>query len=137
MRKIVVLSICCMLLMIFIPTTTSENINNESGPELETHIVTGFGRRAVYIDVENIGDTIAHNVTLTQVTTSNNVILNFQAATCWSVDLIPGEDYWLDPNNKVFGFGIFTISMTVECDEGASSTSSVTGLIFGPLFFIP
>ncbi len=137
MRKIGVLFICCMLSMIFIPTSTSENINNESGPELETHILTGFGTWIITIDVENIGDTTAHNVTLTQVVTSGNLILNFQESTLWSVDLAPGEWTFLDPNSMIIGFGKFTISMTVECDEGVSSTSSVTGLIFGPLFFIP
>ena len=137
MKKIVVLFICCMLSMIFIPITTSENINNESGPELETHILTGFRALIITIRVENIGDTTLHNVKLTEVTTSNNVILNFQESTIWSVDLAPGEWTLLDPNSFIIGFGRFTISMTVECDEGASSTSSVTGLIFGPLFYIP
>ena len=99
--------------------------------------MTGFGTWIITIDVKNIGDTTAHNVTLTQVVTSGNLILNFQESTLWSVDLAPGEWTFLDPNSMTIGFGKFTISMTVTCDEGASSTSSVTGLIFGPLVFIP
>ena len=137
MKKIFVLFTCIILLLIYVPTTTSENINNGIGPELETYILTGLDIWVIKIHVKNIGDTTAHNVTLSQVTISGTVIINFQQSTLWSVDLAPGEWTFLDPNSMIIGFGKFTITMTVECEEGASSTSSVTGLIFGPLFFIP
>ena len=137
MKKIIGSLICFMLLLLFLQTVTAKNSFNNSGPELETHIISGFSFLLVEIHVENIGDTTAHNVKLTDIVIEGNVILNFQESKIWSVDLEPGEWTFLDPNSMTIGFGKFTISMTVKCDEGASSTSSVSGLIFGPLIFIP
>lgn len=111
--------------------------NDESEPKLETYIVTGFSLLLVKINVENIGDETAHNVTISNISTGGNVIFNFQKSKLWSVDLKPGEKTVLDPNSVILGFGKFTISIEVTCDEGKSSTSSVTGLIFGPLIIIP
>jgi hypothetical protein len=123
--------------MSFIPSISADNSFNESGPELETYILSGFSLIFTKIHVENIGDETAHNVRISEVTIDGNVIFNFQESKLWSVDIEPGAIVILDPNNMIFGFGKFTISMTVICDEGASSTSTVTGLIFGPIVFIP
>jgi hypothetical protein len=63
--------------------------------------------------------------------------MNFQESLFWSVDLDPGQFTFLDANSMMIGFGKFTISMTVACDEGASSNSEVSGFILGPIIFIP
>jgi len=110
---------------------------NEPKPELETYIDTGFNLLLVKINVENIGDETAHNVTISNISVSGNVIFNFQKSKLWSVDLKPGEKTVLDPNSMMLGFGKFTILIEVTCDEGKYSESSVTGLIFGPFIIIP
>lgn len=137
MKKINFLIITFVIISLSLPLITAENTSNNFSPELETHILSGFSFLLIEINVENIGDATAHNVKLTDVVIDGNVILNFQESKIWSVDLEPGEWTFLDPNSMTIGFGKFTISMTVTCDEGASSTSSVTGVIFGPLIFIP
>ena len=136
MNKIFVLGVILIVSMCSIPIVTAESAGN-SGPKLETSICTGFNSWVVQIFVENTGEEGAHNVTITDVSVEGNVILNFQESTVWSKDLLPGEMTILDPNSLIIGFGKFTVSMTVSCDEGSTSTSVVEGLIFGPFYFIP
>jgi hypothetical protein len=129
---------CILLVILNAPSLSAETTSNTNGPELETYIIHSLNNwLVVRIHVENIGDATAHNVTITSVSIEGNVIFNFQKTTQWADDLEPGEIAILDPNSLIIGFGIFTISMTVSCEEGASSTSTVTGLIVGPFIFIP
>jgi hypothetical protein len=137
MKKIIVLTLGFMVSMMLIPTAISESSANTSGPELESRISNGFGMGIIQIRVTNVGDSVAHNVTLSQITADGSVIFNYQESSLWSVDIASGEWSFLDPNSLIIGVGVFTISMTVACDEGASSTSEVTGLILGPFYFIP
>lgn len=138
MKKKVLVVMCVMLSVLNIPLVDAETTSNMNGPELETYIIRGLiNWFVVRIHVENIGDAIAHNVTITELSIDGYILFNFQTTTQWAEDLGPGEMTILDPNSLILGFGTFTISMTVSCDEGASSKSTVTGLIFGPFFFIP
>ena len=127
---VVIISLFCL------PAVNSET-PIDSEPELVTNIDTGLKMLVFEIFVENVGDETAHNVKLTDVSVEGNVIFNFQESTLWSEDLEPGGLTILDPNSMAIGFGKFSLSMTVSCDEGISSTSSVEGIIFGPIFFIP
>lgn len=138
-KKIVTVVIVVIFLVLSIPLVIggTEKMTGDPGPELDTYILSGFSFPCVNVHVRNIGDAIAHNVKITDITIEGIVILNFQKSKIWSVDLEPKEMTILDPNSMNIGFGKFTISMTVTCDEGTSSTSSATGLIFGPLVFIP
>ena len=56
-----------MLFMSFIPSISADNSFNESGPELETYILSGFSLIFTKIHVENIGDETAHNVRISDV----------------------------------------------------------------------
>jgi len=135
-RTLIVLT--CVMIIINLPIYSAETTSNITGPELETYILRGLNNwLVIQIHVENTGDMTAHNVAITEVNVDGNVIFNFQTTTQWSKDLEPGEFMILDPNSIMIGFGKFTISMTVSCEEGASSTSTVTGLIFGPIIYIP
>ena len=126
-----------MIMLFLAPIATADDTGNTSSPELETYILTGVDTWLIKIHVRNTGDATAHNVTLTELNIVGPVIFNFQTSMMGAGDLEPGEMTILDTNSLLIGFGGFTISMTVSCDEGVSSTSSATGLIFGPLIFIP
>jgi hypothetical protein len=132
--KIVTILILSVVSMLMVPLVTAEN---ELGPELETYIHTGFNFFAFQIIVRNVGDEIAHNVTITDATVEGNILFNFQESMMWSEDVGPGERVFLDTNGMAFGLGTCSVTMTVSCDEGVSSTSSAVALCLGPLFIIP
>jgi len=136
MKKIVIIIIAFVIAMMLVPSLTAES-PLETGPRLETSILTGFNMFIFQIFVENTGDEIAHNVTLTDVTVEGKVLFNFQEANLWSENIAPGSKTILDPNSLAIGFGKFSLSMTVACDEAVNSTSTVDGLIVGPVIFIP
>ena len=135
-KKIFVLAMVVMICICFLPCVSAEKSNIE-GVELETSIMNGINIWFFGIYVENIGDEIAHNVTLTEVTVEGNVIFNFQELKQYGKDLNPEQMTLLDPNSGVIGYGRFNLSMTVTCDEGFISTSSVQGFIIGPAYIIP
>ena len=130
-----VLVICFMLMLTII--TPISAIQKSSGPELESYIRNGFRIFTFQILVKNTGDETAHNVTITNATVDGNIFFNFQESKLPGENLEPGKNTELGTNSMVLGFGNFSISITVSCDEGASSTSSVIGLIFGPFMIIP
>ena len=125
-----------MLLLSGFSFTNAVN-EEESGPEMETYIHTGFNFFAFQIIVRNVGDETAHNVTITDATAEGNILFNFQDSMMWSEDVEPGERIFLDTNGMAFGLGTCSVTMTVSCDEGVSSTSSAVALCLGPLFIIP
>jgi hypothetical protein len=136
MNKLIIVSIAILAGLVLTPSLMAGD-SLEGGPELETSIRTGFNMFIFQIYVENRGDETAYNVSLTNVSIEGNVLFNFQEAKLWSEDIEPGELTMLDPNSMAIGFGKFTLSMTVACDQGISSTSTVNGVIFGPVIFIP
>lgn len=133
MKKITI-SLLLVAGLLIVPIGTAET---ESGPELETYIHTGFNVFAFQIIVRNVGDETAHNVTITDATVEGNILFNFQESMMWSEDVEPGERVFLDTNGMAFGLGTCSVTMTVSCDEGVSSTSSAVALCIGPLFIIP
>lgn len=123
----------CMLIL----PVGSADIMSDSGPELETYFHTGFDVLAFQIIVKNTGDETAHNVTITNASAHGGILFNFQEAKMWSEDVEPGGRIFLDTNGMAFGLGVCSVSITVSCDEGISSTSSAVALCIGPLFIIP
>ena len=53
------------------------------------------------------------------------------------MDVEPGTTWFGSPNSMFFGFGRFTATMTITCDEGITDTGSGNGFIFGPFVFVP
>ena len=109
----------------------------ENEPELETYIYSGFHIFSFKIHVKNIGTVAAHNVKITDVSTDGSIYYNFQQAKMESYTINPGMSTAFETRSMAFGMGNFSVSMTVSCDEGMSSTSSVIGVIIGPFIFIP
>ena len=134
--KLAIATISFLIIGMVLPTITAEN-TIDSGPELESYIRNGFRIFTFQILVKNTGDETAHNVTITNATADGNIFFNFQESKLSGENLEPGKVTELGTNSMVLGFGNFSISITVSCDEGASSTSSVIGLIFGPFMIIP
>jgi len=140
MKKITFLIISFVIIGLSFPLITAENISNNSGPEFEISLYTGIGfglnYEGLYISVKNIGDSMARNVTLTDLSIEGNVLYN-NRVTQWYRDIEPGVTLIDSPNSMFIGLGRFTATMTVTCDEGITGTGSGNGFIFGPFIFVP
>lgn len=104
--------------------------------ELEVEVLAGLSFPTPLIRVENVGDGIAHNVELTNVAITGNVVYNNREFTIAST-LEPDNSHIIGLNSWMIGFGSFTIIITVSCDEGTFSSDATNGLIIGPFIFIP
>lgn len=139
-KKLAVVTICLLIIGMSLPIITAENTGGESGPELEVGLYpcigNGLSGYGLEVAVKNIGDTTAHNVTLTDLSIDGMVLYN-NRETEWNRDVEPGVTLLGYPESLFLGFGTFTATMTVTCDEGVNATGTGNGLIFGPLIFVP
>jgi hypothetical protein len=131
MKKIVAGTIGMMLLFIALPAVTA----NE-GPQLDIHILAGQSFPAPTIKVTNRGDATAHNVRMTDVTITGKVLYNNRESTV-ATSLEPDSFTLCTPNSWVIGFGLFSMNITLECDEGVFVSETVNGIIIGALQLIP
>ena len=142
-KKLAVITISLLIIGMSLPIITSENTFEESSPEfkigLETTISLGWNYGGVQIYVKNIGDATAHNVTLTDFQIDGLVLYNNRGASWFrnEDDVEPGDTIQGYPKTSILGFGMFTATMTVTCDEGVNGTGSGNGFILGPLIFVP
>ena len=139
-KKITFLIITFVIIGLLLPLITAENTSNNSGPEFEVglypSISFGLNYDGLEIYVKNIGDSTAHNVTLTNLSIQGAVLYN-NRVTEWYRDIEPGITLIDSPNSMFIGLGKFTATMTVTCDEGITGTGSGNGFIIGPLIFVP
>jgi hypothetical protein len=136
MKKIIIVSIVCLMFWQGLPILIAEHTMKESGPEFEVGLWTCISVEGPEIYVKNIGDATAHNVTLTDLAINGFVVYN-NRITHWRRDVEPGHALLDYPNSLFIGFGIFSASITVTCDEGVTGTGSGNGIIIGPLIFVP
>ena len=126
--------------MLFLPMTSALTVETESGPDLEVFLWTcignGFRQDNLEIAVKNVGDSTAHNVTLTDLIIDGNVIYN-NRITEWGRDIEPGSTLIDNPRSLFFGFGVFKATMNVTCDEGVTGTGTGNGVMLGFLIFVP
>ena len=140
MRKIAFLIVTCIITSLSLPLIAAESTAHSTGPEFEVGLYPGIGFglgfHAFEITVKNIGDSTAHNVTLTDLKIEGNVIYN-NRITHWYRDVDPGVTLLSAPNSLFLGMGRFTATMTVTCDEGVTGTGSGNGFILGLFVLIP
>ena len=130
-RKIIILAIVFVLSGLFLPT-----IPADSGVELTIKIHTGLRFPVPTYTVENIGDAPAHNVKITDTAIEGNILYNNRVVNI--ADIIePDQSEWCDSNSYFIGFGLFSMVITVTCDEGVFTSSKTNGFIIGPFMFIP
>jgi len=139
-KKINFLIIAFVIIGLSFPLVTAGNTSKNSGPEFEiglyTSIAWGLTYNGLSISVKNIGDSTAHNVTLTNLSIKGNVLYN-NRVTKWERDIEPGTTLLGSPYTMFIGLGRFTATMTITCDEGITDTGSGNGFIFGSLIFVP
>jgi len=129
--------VCIIVSMLFLLTSLTFSVatHNKGGPVLDVRIITGPIFPAPSFRVDNIGDESAHNVELTDIAVEGNVIYNNRSGKI-ADELEPG-DSTIDAANSCFiGYGVFSIVLTVTCDEGVFYSDKTNGIIFGPFIFI-
>jgi len=139
MKKIIGILVCVMLVGISIPITKSsiENnlTNNNSEPILEVFISPGFNMHSFGVNIDNIGDATAHNVSFSDMYFTGKILYNHRPNLIFK-ELAPGPSAFFRTDNFI-GFGLFTVNITVTCDEGCIASDSKNGIVFGWLYYIP
>ena len=135
MKKTMVCIIVSMMLLLT-SLTFSVATHNEGGPVLEVEILSGPHFPAPAFRVRNIGDESAHNVELTDITVDGSILYNNRDMEI-ADEFEPGDWTYYAPNSWFVGFGIFSMVVTITCDEGTFSSDETNGFIIGALMFIP
>ena len=115
--------------------TPFANVAMNSEPILKVEINPRLNFLTISYSVENIGDATAHNVTYSNISFEGNVLYNSRTVIL-TKKLDPGQKV-IGSTDLFIGFGTFTVTISVICDEEVSDTISVNGIVFGPLYFIP
>lgn len=146
MKKVAIILIAVMVSMLFLPNVSANTIHKDPSPEFEVYLGTSLGLSFNYggieIYVRNIGDAPAHNVTSMNLEMDGMVIYNDRGIE-WgpsydeSLLLEPGDQIGGYPKTAIFGFGRFTVNMTITCDEGIIGMGTGNGIILGFLVFVP
>jgi len=129
--------VCIVVSMMFLLTSLTFSVatHNESGPVLYVGILTGIQFPGPSFRVRNIGDESAHNVELIDIAVDGNVLYNNRSVKI-ADEMEPG-DSTIDAVNSCFiGYGVFSMVLTVTCDEGVFYSDKTNGLIIGPFMFI-
>ena len=125
-----------LVMVFFIVGLVFPSITADSGPELEVEILTGPHFPSPSVRVVNIGDVTVHNLKLTDTLVDGNILYNNRDVTIED-SLEPDEWDITSVNSWFFGLGIFSITVTVTCDEGVFSSDVTNGFIIGSLVLIP
>jgi len=139
-KRIVCIFVMTLLIATAIPMTVTAN----EEPMLKVDIGYGYPYPGIEFIVRNIGDATAHNVTFTDVNISGDVVYNNRGLISdWNypsdnitLDIEPGNRGYGTVDSWVVGFGVFSVIITVTCDEGTFYSDKTYGLIFGPFIFI-
>lgn len=157
MKKINIIFVCFTLVLatagfsIAVEKNTIDDGNSstvkeysESKPILEVGLATVIGNglwegltgQSLVISIKNVGNVTAHNITLVDLTIDGKVLYN-NRVTEWHDDVEPGVTAFREPHSLFFGFGTFTATISVTCDEEVNGTGSGNGLMIGPFLFVP
>jgi len=139
MKKTIGILVCFLLVVISIPVTKStlENnlTNNNSEPILEVSINPGFYVYSLGFNIYNVGNAIAHNVTFSSIYFTGKILYNSRPFFIIE-ELQPGQTAF-SRTYSFIGLGLFTVNITVTCDEGCIATDSKNGIALGVFYYIP
>ena len=116
------------------PSGVSEDSNN--GPMLHIDALSGLQFPSPLFRISNSGDQTAHNVQLADIDVDGNVLYNNREMLITET-FEPGSWTLFSPNTWFIGYGVFSVVITVRCDEEVFSSDMTYGVILGPICFIP
>jgi hypothetical protein len=130
MKKIVVFIVSIMLLLLSIPTISSENTIDHPTDEIVITIKSGL---FPYFEICNEGTTPIFNATI-EITIDGPLVLMGGATNVIINEIPPGECASYDLG-FIFGFGPVTITIEIRYDDTTLS-ETFHGFLIGFLFFI-
>ena len=133
-KKTLTVIIICLMILMSLPVVMGVT-HNESGPVLNIVILSGPHFPGPSFRVKNIGDETAHNVELTDITIDGDILYNNREMKI-ADEMEPGDSDISSANSWFIGFGIFSIVITITCDEGVFYSDKTNGIIIGPFMFI-
>lgn len=104
--------------------------------ELDISINTGFSFPSPLIRLENTGNVALHNLKVTNTSVTGNVLYNNREVAIANT-FGPSHVDLIMLNTWMIGFGTFSMTVTISCDEGVFVSQPTNGLIVGPFIFIP
>ena len=104
--------------------------------ELDISISTGFSFPSPLIRLENTGNVDLHNLKVINTSVTGNVLYNNRELSIANT-FGPGHVDLVMLNTWMIGFGAFTLTVTITCDEGVFVSQPTNGLIVGSFMFIP
>ena len=128
MKKNVIIMILIIGGMLLLPSVNAE-------PELRVELPP-VSTTFLMIQVENTGDTTAHNITLTDLDINGFVFYNNRIKET-NMDVEPGASITFNPDTAFYGLGFFTATMTITCDEHINATGTTRGFVFIDNIFVP
>ncbi|MBS3778053.1 MAG: carboxypeptidase regulatory-like domain-containing protein [Candidatus Thermoplasmatota archaeon] len=104
--------------------------------DLDISINSGFSFPSPLIRLENTGNVDLHNLKVTNISVKGNVLYNSRELSIANT-FEPGHVDLIMLNTWMIGYGAFTLTITISCDEGEFVSQPTNGLIVGPFMFIP
>jgi len=109
---------------------------SENTADIDVYIISGPHLISPTIKITNTGDVAVHNILITNVSIQGNILFNNRESLI--VDMLnPGEKAIGQPNSLFLGYGLFSMTITIECEEGVYTTDETNGFIIGWFFLIP
>jgi len=128
------------LSMLVVSSTISIATEGNFGPELEISTIKG-GIFRVSIDIKNIGDSFAENVTSTILVKGgflNRIDIFDECSGCPDCNstLLPGDIKKESTHQLVFGLGPIDIVATANASGIPTVEKTASGFVIGPIVFI-
>jgi len=134
-KKILAVIVICLMMLMSLPLVMGAN-HNQSGPVLNIEILSGPHFPSPAFRVKNIGDETAHNIKLTDIIVNGSILYNNRDMKI--ADEMEPSDWVISRSNSFFiGFVVFSMVITVFCDENVFYSDETNGFIIGPFLFIP
>jgi hypothetical protein len=133
-KKTLAVIVICLMMLMSLPVVMGAT-HNESGPVLDVIILTGFQFPGPSFRVNNIGDETVHNIKLTDITVNGSILYNNREMKI-ADEMEPGDWDISSANSWFIGYGVFSLVITVTCDEGVFYSDKTNGIIIGPFMFI-
>ncbi|EMR74372.1 hypothetical protein MBGDN05_00158 [Thermoplasmatales archaeon SCGC AB-539-N05] len=148
-RKIIVIAIIGIFLLTSISVVSAVEMKAEASTKsVDIQAVMANNNEPLNIDIYhgihqgikcyiyNEGETFITNVAVISIDFEGRIGTNFETPQILAEELPGLHQHAADCKLSVFGFGSFTVTITVTCDECGDISATASGFIFGCITYI-